>query len=129
MQFTHLQKQHLYENGYIHVPGVVPRIRLDAALRAINHGVGQGIDPAQLPKYRAQSYVPEVSGTPPITDLLMGTPAWELCPFGAGRLPCVFLDFRIRQRCHERILTACRLPQMVLHPVHWAALLCFSVYY
>jgi ectoine hydroxylase-related dioxygenase (phytanoyl-CoA dioxygenase family) len=78
MQFTHSQKQHLYENGYIHVPGVVPRIRLDAALRAINHGVGQGIDPAQLPKYRAQSYVPEVSGTPPITDLLMGTPAWEL---------------------------------------------------
>ncbi len=88
MQFTHRQKQHFFENGYVPVPGVVPRVRVDAALRAINHAAGQGMDPAQMTKFRAQSYFPDVQGTPPITDLLVGTPAWELAEslIGEGQI-------------------------------------------
>ncbi len=84
MELTYRQKQHLYEHGYVQIPGVVPRARLDAALRAINHSVGQGLDPAQLAKFRAQTFCPEITGTPPITDLLLKTPAWELAESALG---------------------------------------------
>ncbi|MBV9850519.1 MAG: phytanoyl-CoA dioxygenase family protein [Armatimonadetes bacterium] len=88
MELTYRQKQHIYEYGYVHIPGVVPHIRVDAALRAINHSVGQGMDPAQMNKYRAQTFCPEITRTPPITDLLLKTPAWELAEsvIGEGQI-------------------------------------------
>ena len=88
MQFSVAQKRQMYDTGYIHVPGVVPRVRVEQALRAINHSVGQGMDPEQMTKFRAQTFCPELCGTPPITDLLHGTPAWELAEslLGAGQI-------------------------------------------
>ena len=88
MELTHRQKQRLFEQGYIPVPGVVPRIRVEAALRAINHSVGEGMDPVQMPKFRSQTFCPELTATPVITDLLLKTPAWELAEglLGAGQI-------------------------------------------
>jgi ectoine hydroxylase-related dioxygenase (phytanoyl-CoA dioxygenase family) len=88
MQLNHRQKRVIYEQGYVHVPGVVPEIMVKAALRAINGSLGQGIDPERLPIFRSQSYCPELQGKPVITDLLNKTPAWALAEsaVGAGNL-------------------------------------------
>lgn len=88
MQLTTTQKRKFYEDGYLHVPDVVPNVMVDAALQAINACVGQGMDPEQMVKYRAQSYCPELQGQPVITDLLNKTPAWSLAEslIGEGNL-------------------------------------------
>ena len=78
MELTYAQKEQIYERGYVKVPGVVPRVMVDAALRAINHSVGQGMDPEQMTKFRSQSYCPELQHEPVITGLLTETPAWRL---------------------------------------------------
>lgn len=91
MELTRPQNQQILEKGYVRVPGVVPPLMVDAALRAINHSVGQGMDPAQMGKLRSQSYCPELQGADVITDLLLRTPAWALAEsaVGAGNLkPC-----------------------------------------
>ena len=68
------------------VPGVVPPLMVAEALRAINHSVGQGMNVADMTRFRSQSYCPEIQNTPPITDLLKKTPAWDLAEsvIGAG---------------------------------------------
>jgi|GEM_PF-4442183 len=78
MELTLEQMQHLFEQGYVLIPGVIPRERVNAALRAINHSLGEGIDPARLTTFRAQSYAPELQRDPVITDLYNATPVKEL---------------------------------------------------
>ena len=88
MELNLRQKQEIWNNGSVHVPGVVPPLMVEAALRAINHSVGQGMNVADMPHFRVQSYCPELQNTPPITDLLQKTPAWELAEsvIGPGRI-------------------------------------------
>ena len=87
MELNARQKQEIADNGYVHVPGVVPPLMVEAALRAINHSVGQGMNVADMNRFRAQSYCPEIQNTPPITDLLKKTPAWDLAESVIGRGP------------------------------------------
>lgn len=75
---SNLQRNHLFEHGFVHVPAVVPRMMVDQALFAINHSLGEGIEPAQIQIYRSRSYCPEVQNNPVITDLLNKTPALDL---------------------------------------------------
>ncbi len=88
MELSNDQKQQLYEQGYVTLPGVVPQERVNAALRAINASLGtNGIDPNQLTKFRAQSYCPELQQDPVIIDLLNSTPLLSLAEsaIGAGK--------------------------------------------
>lgn len=78
MKLNATQRQQFFEQGYVHVPGVVPRVMVNAALRAINHSMGEGIDPAQIQTFRARSYAPELQREPVITDLYNKTPAFDL---------------------------------------------------
>ena len=78
MELTREQKEHFYEQGYVLVPDVVPRERVDAALQAINHSLGEGIDPARLAILRSQSHCPELQKEHIITDLYNDTPAKAL---------------------------------------------------
>ncbi len=83
------RKRALFDDGYVHLPGIVPRDRVNAALRAINGSLGErGIDPAQLPTLRARSYCPELQGAAEITGLLTGTPLWATAEeaIGAGQV-------------------------------------------
>ena len=83
------QKQSLHQDGYVFLPGVVPREFVDAALRAINASLGdEGIHPAQLTTFRAQSYCPELQDAPAITDLVNTSAVWGLAEsaIGAGRI-------------------------------------------
>jgi ectoine hydroxylase-related dioxygenase (phytanoyl-CoA dioxygenase family) len=100
MQLTYAQKQEFYKNGYVKLPGVVPQVMIDAAVRAINASVGQGIDPAQVPIYQSRSFCPELQREPVITDLFNKTPALGLAesmigvgkiqPVGAGQIALRF---------------------------------------
>ena len=89
MELTLAQKQALYQHGYVEVPGAVPRAAVERALRAINASLGsQGIDPARLDQFRAQTYCPELTGNEAITDLINRSPLFSLCEsaVGAGQL-------------------------------------------
>lgn len=88
MKLSYQQKREIYENGFVKVPGVVPRVMVEEAVKAINHSVGQGMDAEQMVKYRAQSFCPELQGSPVITNLLNKTPAFELAEsaIGEGKL-------------------------------------------
>ena len=78
MRLTADQQESLLGDGYVGVPGVVPAARVTAALRAINHSLGQGLPPAQLPVFRSRSFCPELQRDAVILDLLHATPAWSL---------------------------------------------------
>jgi Phytanoyl-CoA dioxygenase (PhyH) len=85
------QQEALLRDGYTTVPGVVPAAPLAAALTAINHSLGQGLPPADLPVFRSRSFCPELQRAPVILDLLRTTPAWFLAEslLGEGRVEAV----------------------------------------
>lgn len=86
MELTQEQKQALYEQGFVKLPGIVPQELVHKALFAINASLGsEGIDPSQLIRFRAQSFCPEVQKTPAITDLLTASPLWSLAESAIGK--------------------------------------------
>jgi len=78
MELTQTQRRTFFENGYVQVPNIVPQTALNAALRAINHSLGEGIDPAKIDLFRSQSYCPELQREYVITDLYNATPVAQL---------------------------------------------------
>ena len=72
---TRKQKLEFYENGYIKVSGVVPKLMIDAARKTINHSIGAvGLHEGDLEKFRAQSYCSEIRKAPQIVDIFSKTP-------------------------------------------------------
>jgi hypothetical protein len=86
MELSHAQKTEIYEQGYVQLPGVVPRVMVDAALRAINHSFGEGMDPALLNQFRSRSYCPELQAQEVITGLFNQTPAKALAESAIGTI-------------------------------------------
>src|SRR5678815_1227883 len=44
MELSYFQRKQFFEQGYLHVTGVLPKVMLDEAMRQINHSVGEGMD-------------------------------------------------------------------------------------
>ncbi len=89
MRLDDEQRRALLDDGYLVVPGLVPRARVDAALKAINHSLGEeGIAKDQLWTLRAQTFCPELAAAPEILDLYRATPAAALAEaaIGAGQV-------------------------------------------
>jgi hypothetical protein len=89
MHVTEQQKMTLYDDGAVLLPGIVPQESVGRALRAINSSLGtQGLSPADLPRFRARSYCPELQGTPEILHLLTATPLWSVAEalIGTGKI-------------------------------------------
>jgi hypothetical protein len=85
MQLNRQQKQQLYEDGYLVIPGVIPRLMVDEARRAINHHLGtEGMPPDELPKMGATTYCPGLGNEPVITDLFNRSPLFSLCESAVG---------------------------------------------
>jgi hypothetical protein len=84
VELSHLQKREIYEQGFVQIPGVVPRVMVNAALRAINHSLGEGMPPDEITRMRAQTYCRELTREPAITELINGTPAWSLAESAIG---------------------------------------------
>ena len=79
MKLSYVQRKELFENGYVHVPGVIPQVMLDEVKKAINHSLGEeGMDKDQLHILRSQSYCKEIQYKPVISDLFNKTPIIDL---------------------------------------------------
>ena len=88
MHLTYAQKMEFYNKGFVRVPGVVPGVMVDAAVKAINHSFGKGIDPAKMITFQSQSFCPELRQAPEITNLYNRTPAKALAEsmIGVGKI-------------------------------------------
>jgi hypothetical protein len=83
------QRRALREDGYVLLPGAIPRALVEAALRAINHSLGsEGIARDQLPSFRARTFTPELRTAPAILDLFLRSPlaAAAEAALGAGKV-------------------------------------------
>lgn len=69
MRLTDAQRRSLTEDGYLVVRGAVPRPQVDAAVRAINADIGQGIDPARIRNFQSLSFCPGLQRDPVIVGL------------------------------------------------------------
>ena len=89
MLLDEIQRRALLDDGYLLVPGLVTRERVDAALKAINHSLGEeGIAKDQIWTLRAQTFCPELAAAPEILDLYRATPVVDLAEaaLGAGNV-------------------------------------------
>ena len=88
MQLTYAQKLEFYRKGYVRIPGVVPVVMVDAAVKAINHSFGNGIDPEKMITFQAQSFCPELRQASEIIDLYNRTPVRPLAEsmIGEGKV-------------------------------------------
>ena len=88
MRVPHAQRLEFYEKGYVRIPGAVPAVMVDAAVKAINHSFGNGIDPAKMITFQSQSFCPELRQAAEITDLYNRTPVKLLAEslIGAGKV-------------------------------------------
>ena len=84
MELNHAQKTAIYDDGFVVLPGVVPKVRINAALKAINHSVGEGMDRDEMVTMRSRSYCTELTSEPVMTNLVLGTPVWELAQSAIG---------------------------------------------
>ncbi len=86
MQLTAAQQREIFQNGYTLLHGAVAPILVDEALANINQSLGvNGMHPDELPVLRAQSYCPELTSTPAITDLYNASPLLSLCESALGK--------------------------------------------
>lgn len=79
MKLSYEQRKNLFEDGYVKVPGVIPRVMLDEVVKSINHSLGEeGMNKENLPILRSQSYCPELQRTPVIANIFNKTPIFDL---------------------------------------------------
>jgi hypothetical protein len=82
---TPAEERALVDEGYLLAPGLVPRDRVHAALKAINHSLGeQGLAKDALWTLRAQTFCPELVSAPPIVDLYGATGVKDLAEAAIG---------------------------------------------
>ncbi len=88
MNLSDEQRHDLVTHGFVRVAGAVPPMVAREALKAINHSVGKGLDPALMSTYHDQSFCPELRGDRVITGLYNATPLRALVEtvIGAGRV-------------------------------------------
>ncbi|MEM7130034.1 MAG: hypothetical protein AAF702_27135 [Chloroflexota bacterium] len=76
---TTAQKEQFIDEGYLKIPGVVPRVLIDAARRAVNHSIGHvgegGADPS---RNRSAFYCAELLQASVILDLFNKSPILEI---------------------------------------------------
>lgn len=82
------QREALRRDGYLVLPGAVPRPLVERALSAINQCLGRGLDPSRLDEYRSRSFCPELQDDSAIKDLLAKSGVWPAAEslLGEGRI-------------------------------------------
>jgi hypothetical protein len=88
MNLTHHQKKTIYDQGFVQIPGVVPQLMIERAMKSINHSIGEGMNADEMTTLRSRSYCPEIQRDAEITDLFNETPARSLVEsaIGEGRI-------------------------------------------
>ena len=87
------QKRQFYEQGFLKVPGAVPKVMIDEALRAVNYSIGTvGMGGEDMEKSRSAFFCAELLEAPVILNLYNKSPIIEIAEelMGAGNvLPVV----------------------------------------
>jgi hypothetical protein len=86
---TRKQKEHFYENGFLKIPGVVPRLMVDAARKAINHSIGSvGVHDDDPNNFRTGAFCDELRNAPVLTNLFNRTPLFQIAEslLGEGKV-------------------------------------------
>lgn len=88
MELDPKQLARMRDDGYVVLPGLVPRPLVEEALREINHRLGRGRNRDMDQYADARDYWSEDTDAPAIMDLLFKSPLWELAesPIGRGAL-------------------------------------------
>ena len=136
MQLTYAQKLEFYRKGYVRIPGVVPVVMVDAAVKAINHSFGNGIDPEKMITFQAQSFCPELRQASEIIDLYNRTPVRPLAEsmigegkvdqVSRGRSPSASPFWMIRRLRRAPTWMAATHPTTACRPASCAASRCWS---
>lgn len=119
MNPTQEQLTQLSQDGYTILPQAVPRALVDDALRAINHCMGQGMEPSRISEFASRSYCPELKGEPVISDLFNASQLRPFCEnlVGEGNLKSVNHG-QIALRFPRRIEPPFPAPQPHLDGIH-----------
>ena len=91
-QLTRRQKEQFVEHGFLHIPSAVPLNMVHAALRAINHSIGEvGKTGANPNRYQADSHCHELRHTSVLTDVFNRTAVRNLTEdlLGPGNMQLV----------------------------------------
>ncbi len=70
MNLSYAEIERFERDGYVQLSGVIPKYLVERARKAINASLGAGLDADNMTKFRAQSFCPEISHTPVISDLI-----------------------------------------------------------
>jgi hypothetical protein len=82
---TSNHRRQLLQDGYVQLPLFIPAGLLRQALRAINASIGKGMNVADMERFSAQSFCPELLTTAAITDLFNASPAKQAAEEAIGR--------------------------------------------
>lgn len=73
------QKREFHSEGFLKIPGVVPKVLIDEALRAVNHSIGSvGLGGEDMEKNRSAFFCAELLHAPVILDLYNKSPIIEI---------------------------------------------------
>lgn len=76
---TLAQKRQFHDEGYLKIPGVVPKVLIDEALRAVNHSIGTiGLGGEDMENNRSAFFCAELLRAPVILDLFNKSPVIEI---------------------------------------------------
>ena len=76
---TTAQKRQFVEEGFIKIPGVVPKVLVDAARRAVNHSIGNvGLGGEDMENSRSAFFCAELLEAPVILDLFNKSPIMDI---------------------------------------------------
>lgn len=84
MRLSQAQAQQLQNQGYVVISGAIPREMVDAALKAINHSIGSGMEPSKIDSFYKVSFCPELCNSQVITDLIGCAEVRELVESALG---------------------------------------------
>lgn len=83
---TPTQKRQFAEEGYLHIPGVVPQVLVDAARQAVNHSIGYvGLGGEDPENSRSAFFCAELLEAPVILDLFNRSPVMTLAESLMGK--------------------------------------------
>lgn len=76
---TDAQKREFVEQGFLKIPGAVPKVLIDAARRAVNHSIGNvGLGGEDMASSRSAFFCAELLEAPVILDLYHKSPVMQI---------------------------------------------------
>lgn len=86
MSITVAQKRQFVEEGYLKIPGAVPKHMIETARRAVNYSIGNvGIGGEDLANHRSGFFCAELLDAPFIIDMYNETPVMEIAEALMGK--------------------------------------------